>query len=268
MTENELELAERERLAQLEEVVERGLQTFIEVGQALREIRDSRLYRQTHTTFGEYLVERWSFSKPHATRLIQAAQVVAAVPMGTAPPANERQARELVPLLDNPDALAETWREVQGEHGDGLTAAKVREAVNGMKAPLPVPGPDPRTIEERLAGVHEDIRERVLAGRATLEQAESVTVERAERLATWVGQIRQAVDVLCGLVAYKVVPAGLTDALTDDERVVLVAALAAIPGKSAWRIRHNEDFDATARPNDPNLSTTNDTGERSDGGRR
>ena len=33
-----------ERLRQLEGVIERGLETFIEVGRALLEIRDSRLY--------------------------------------------------------------------------------------------------------------------------------------------------------------------------------------------------------------------------------
>ena len=37
--------AERNRLRELEELIQRGLETFLEVGQALEEIRTSRLYR-------------------------------------------------------------------------------------------------------------------------------------------------------------------------------------------------------------------------------
>jgi hypothetical protein len=44
--------AERGRLAELEQVVERGLQTFVEVGLALTEIRDSRLYRVKYAYLG------------------------------------------------------------------------------------------------------------------------------------------------------------------------------------------------------------------------
>lgn len=33
------------RRGELEAAIERGLQTFVEVGNAIREIRDSRLYR-------------------------------------------------------------------------------------------------------------------------------------------------------------------------------------------------------------------------------
>ncbi len=36
------------------------VQTFYEVGNALLQIRDERLYRQTHSTFEEYCREKWS----------------------------------------------------------------------------------------------------------------------------------------------------------------------------------------------------------------
>ena len=49
---------EGERLAQCEATIRRGLHTFVEVGQALAEIRDSRLYRATHETFATYLDDR------------------------------------------------------------------------------------------------------------------------------------------------------------------------------------------------------------------
>ena len=53
-----LTLTEQERLQCLERIIERGLQTFYEVGTALLEIRDASLYRQTHPTFEAYCRQR------------------------------------------------------------------------------------------------------------------------------------------------------------------------------------------------------------------
>jgi hypothetical protein len=50
-----LSLAQKSRRTELENVIERGLSTFVEVGNALLEIRDSKLYRETHPTFEAYL---------------------------------------------------------------------------------------------------------------------------------------------------------------------------------------------------------------------
>jgi hypothetical protein len=94
-----LTLTEQGRLAELEAVVERGLQTFVEVRTALMEIRNSRLYRATHPRFEDYLDERWGMSRSRGYRLMDAARVAELVsPIGDIP-ANEAQARELVPLL-------------------------------------------------------------------------------------------------------------------------------------------------------------------------
>ncbi len=70
---------ETDRLDELEHVVARGLQTFVEVGQALGEIRDRRLYRATHGTFDNYCRERWGFVASRARQLIAAAETVTAV---------------------------------------------------------------------------------------------------------------------------------------------------------------------------------------------
>lgn len=82
------------RLAELEEVVERGLSTFVEVGNALMEIRDARLYRATHPTFEAYCRERWGFSRSHGYRLIRAAELAELSPTGDI--RNERQARAIL----------------------------------------------------------------------------------------------------------------------------------------------------------------------------
>lgn len=87
-----------DRLTELEKTIEQGLQTFVEVGTALMEIRDKRLYRGVgFHTFEDYCRERWKWSRVHAHRHIQAAKVVALLPTGNKPK-SERQARELVGL--------------------------------------------------------------------------------------------------------------------------------------------------------------------------
>jgi hypothetical protein len=128
-----LTATERHDLETLEGVVQRGLATFIEVGRALAEIRDRRLYRQTHGTFEEYCHEKWLLSRTRAYRLIDAAAAVEAVsPMGDIePPSNERQARELVPLLREDEQQAvEAWRELRQKHGDSVTAERVKRVVD------------------------------------------------------------------------------------------------------------------------------------------
>lgn len=123
----EVATVERARLSELEATIERGLETFVEVGEALREIRDSRLYRDQHKSFDDYCRQRWGWSRISAHRHIEAAEVVAVLPVGNKP-ANERQARELAPLREQPEQMAEAWQEASAD-GEP-TAAKVKEAVS------------------------------------------------------------------------------------------------------------------------------------------
>lgn len=88
---------DRVRLAELEATVERGLATFVEVGQALSEIRNARLYRETHGTFEAYVLERWGRARQTAYHYITAAEVAANV-SPVSQPASLRHALELAPL--------------------------------------------------------------------------------------------------------------------------------------------------------------------------
>ena len=115
--------------AELETIVERGLATFVEVGQALMEIRDRRLYREQHDTFEAYCQERWGFTDRRARQLMTAAEIGTTVPIAT-----ERQARELVPLRDDEQAAVEVWRELRDEYGEAITAERVRQVVSDRLA--------------------------------------------------------------------------------------------------------------------------------------
>lgn len=124
---------ERATLQAFEGVIEKGLASFVEVGNALMRIRDSRLYRGTHETFEAYCVERWQLSKSHVNRLVAASSVVESVaPVGVTPN-NERQARPLTKLP--PEEQADAWQEAvetAPKDGDGepvITAKHVESVV-------------------------------------------------------------------------------------------------------------------------------------------
>jgi hypothetical protein len=130
-----LAAAQRQELEALEQTIERGLATFIEVGQALAEIRESRLYRAGFDTFEDYCRERWGMERAHAYRQIEAAQVAAVLSPNGDIPANEAQARELARLKDEPEKLAEAWEEASSNGAP--TAGKVHEAVQKVARPTP-----------------------------------------------------------------------------------------------------------------------------------
>lgn len=150
-----LAVGERDRLAACEGVIDRGLATFVQVGEALVEIRESRLYRDAHATFEAYCRQRWGFSKVRATQLITAAEAVTVVTTGDTPaPRSERVARELVPLRSDPDRLREAWERTVEEHGPEPTAKQVRQHVRPDAA-----GP-PSGFERASAQITADIERR------------------------------------------------------------------------------------------------------------
>jgi len=123
------------RIIELETIIERGQQTFIEVGNALMEIRDERLYRETHATFEAYCGERWGWTRRVGYQYIEAAQVAGNVQSTThsAPP-SLTQAVALAPLP--PDQQ----REVAAALDFGTATAKdVQEAVKEVQEIAPAP---------------------------------------------------------------------------------------------------------------------------------
>lgn len=130
--------AERADLRAHEGTLDRGAQADIDRGKALADIRDRRLYRESHDTFETFCGQpRWRLSRAQAYRLIDLAGIVATVsPTGDTPaPTSERVARELAPLREQPEAMQEAWAEAVEQHGPAPTAAQVREVVRGPEPP-------------------------------------------------------------------------------------------------------------------------------------
>jgi hypothetical protein len=86
----QLTAVEQADLARCETTIEKGYQAFIEVGAALIEVRDKKLYRVQYPTFADYIEQRWKISRSRAYQLITAGLLSTQVDIQ-----NERQAREL-----------------------------------------------------------------------------------------------------------------------------------------------------------------------------
>lgn len=143
----DLTVSEAERLDACEQVIERGLATFVDVGTALLEVRDSRLYRMTYPTFEAYCEARWNMARNYANKLVTAAQVVNG--LGTNVPilpANEAQARELSGLA--PDEQRAVWAEaVATAPGGKVTAVHVRAVARISEALSAAPDPVREVVE-------------------------------------------------------------------------------------------------------------------------
>ncbi|MGW4126114.1 hypothetical protein [Nocardia sp. NPDC004711] len=141
----ELTARERDDLAACEAALDVLRVAFWRAGKALKVISAARLYRETHATFEEYLVDRWQMQTSQAYRLISSAVVaepIALSPMGDK--INERQVRELMPLADRhgDQAATELYLTLAQEaaaNGTGpkVTAALVQKAVAATVAALP-----------------------------------------------------------------------------------------------------------------------------------
>ena len=207
--------SEREDLARLETIVDHGLTGFVQVGNALIEISNRRLYRETHATFAEYCATRWQMSARRAYQLCEAAEVVNALPENVnncsqSQITNEGQAREL--------AKVEPARRVQvleAAAGQGtVTASTIRAAAEAEAKPCVVarvevmprhkPAPPDETPAEEIERLHGQlkhdapaliksaIRELTMM-REMLEAEVSMSSERSKQIVTMATEIIVAI---------------------------------------------------------------------------
>lgn len=130
-----LTVAEQNELQRCELVIRQGLETFIEVGQALLIIRDRRLYRLESETFDDYCREKWGMAKRYANRLIAASETISNLgPIGPVFPQTETQARPLTSLP--PEQQRQAWKEVVQQSqqlNEPITAQKVQAVAQTFK---------------------------------------------------------------------------------------------------------------------------------------
>lgn len=227
-----------ERLADRESVIEQGLNTFLEVGQALLAIRDERLYRESYDTFEEYCNTRWAMSRSRAYQVMAAAQITDAMSTfvdKASQPKTEAQARALTGLA--PHHAAETMQVARAAaaltrgsteptaaeltetraHLFGLHSAPVAQTEPPATQPTP-PQPRPMTAAEINA-----ITPPEMIAEAKAESARALPAFG----------IRMAID---DLLAARVDPAALLRDLPDYAR----EQLAPVPEALAYLTALNE----------------------------
>lgn len=144
-------------LDQCEEVIQRGVGTFIEVGEALMEIRDRRLYQLEFASFDSYCRERWGFNRQRAHQLITASEVSKILDSDLE---NDGQVRALAPLKDRPEEMKEVMDAVIAEAaaaGRKVTAERISEKVSER---IEAQQPRQRTLVERqnILSRYDDIK--------------------------------------------------------------------------------------------------------------
>ncbi|PSF33874.1 hypothetical protein C7H19_19315 [Aphanothece hegewaldii CCALA 016] len=118
---------EEKEKKRLEKKVERA---FYEAGSALKELRDRKLYRNTHTTFEEYCRDRFGHSRQKSYYLIAGAEIFQNLSTNRCQilPTTEYQVRPLS-VLEPPEQLV-AWSQAVTEASFKVPPARlVREAV-------------------------------------------------------------------------------------------------------------------------------------------
>ena len=130
---NTLTSAEVAHLNKLEAIVQRGLNTDLELGNALAEISDASLYRATHQTFEAYLRDRWEIRRSPDDQLSQAAQIADPPSSHLEPPApgTDPEPPAVAPVrARRRDWLANVWQQIRHAFsGDSAPAADIRATV-------------------------------------------------------------------------------------------------------------------------------------------
>lgn len=128
-----LDVTERGRLRKLELVVAEGMSSFVAVGEALKEIRDGKLYRESYKTFEKYVSEKWGFEKRRAYQLIDACEVsknlctIVHETERASEIKNEGQLRELKDVpVESMVPVVERAAELAGD--DKITASDLKQA--------------------------------------------------------------------------------------------------------------------------------------------
>lgn len=119
------------RLKELESIIEQDLDSWVRIGMALLEIRDQKLYNETHPTLEAWAKDRFSIARSRAYQLIDAVKIRDTLSTSVDRlPANEYQIRPLAKL--EPELQVEAWKnaiEIAGEDeiADSHVKAAVRE---------------------------------------------------------------------------------------------------------------------------------------------
>lgn len=116
------------RLDELEKLIERGFETFIQIGNAIAEIHENKLYLDRgYSNFADYMKRRWGWSRDYGYKQIRCARIAGFLSdnvdgrLHLPPPTAEFQVRHLARLgKDAEEAWLSAWENAVYLANDGL----------------------------------------------------------------------------------------------------------------------------------------------------
>ena len=127
--------SQQTELERLEAVIKGGWKTFLEVGEALAQVRDEDLYKGKYDSFEEYWRIELGYSRSYAYNLIGSAEVneqLSSIEDFKDKPLNESQLRELISVPEG--KRAEAWKTaIKLARDQPLTARIVHKAALKFK---------------------------------------------------------------------------------------------------------------------------------------
>jgi hypothetical protein len=129
------------KLAELEDIIQRGKQTFFEVGNALAQIMEEQLYREKgFGSFSEYCETVWGFKKTYAYQLVQSAELVKELPAPVSAIAEKLNPGQVRALITVPKEKRETVIKKAAAKsksaGRKLTAKDIKTAASPEPEPI------------------------------------------------------------------------------------------------------------------------------------
>ena len=170
-------LTDQERLAlgRYEAVISKGRETYLEVGRALNAIHDGYLYREHYSSFDEYCLKKWNFTRAHGNTLMDAAESYEAlstmVDIGLPMPTSERQLRELAGVPT--EVKAKVYKAAVEKSGGKVPTAKVimQEAAAFKKPSAAKKKPDVKVKPADESSVVQEKRNAEVEGVSDNDQA-------------------------------------------------------------------------------------------------
>jgi hypothetical protein len=189
-----LSAEDRSFLAEREQIIEVGRKAFLEVGNALIEIRDYRkglLYKR-YGTFDAYCKERWDLGHSHAYRLMDAAEIYSGLsPRGDKNseimPETEKQLR---PLKKLPATLrCKAWQNAVKAAGPAPVLARHIERQVRLLLPKTAPAQptQPKNTSQRFHRLSGNDVEKIRALIAKIQK--SVASGVVKRIPDWLDEI-------------------------------------------------------------------------------
>ena len=169
-----------------ETTIQKGLGTFMEVGNALKWIRDNGTYQTVDDfdTFEAYVKAKWDMARRTAYQQIDAAVTVGNVRnCAQTEPTNEYQVRPLVCL--EPEQQRDAWRRaVEKAEGERPTGRLVQQAVKELK----------RESEAAAEDKEPDPEAEVQARVEKLEAAAAMVQKQSKKMSKTISEIEEVLQ--------------------------------------------------------------------------